>query len=183
MDKLIFLGKIMQKKYLTFVLIILVTGCSSISMKKTINSVDRAYLEKKLGSYTILVLPASESYINYIKAVDRQSQLADDDKSSDRLQALQYRENQFFLFEIRHLNVVDVKKSGFRFSMIDAKGRSQIGRVIYFEKMYSDTVLGDEWIIIAKKPITSENFSVDELPLVLNIKFLNQEMQYEISPK
>ncbi len=173
----------MHRKYFSIVLTILFTGCSSIAMNRTVNSVDKRYLEEKLGSYTIIAIPLSRSYINYLKAVDRQSQISDDKTLSDKLQSMRYRENQFFLFEIRHLKVLNIKKGDFMFSLCDAKGRNRIDEIFHFEKMFSDTVLGNAWIIKTREPITSENFSADELPVTLNIKFLNQEMQYEISPR
>jgi len=171
-----------MKKFIFLFVALIFSGCGTVSMTRTVNNVSEDEVKKKLGTYTIIVTDVSREYLNYIKAMDRNSQMGDD-TSSAKLQSLQYGENQYYLFEIRHINVYPVKQGDFIFTLKDATGQSQMADILYFEKLYSDTVVSEEWIIKVKKPVTVKQYSQNELPLTLNIKFLGQEMEYKIIPK
>jgi len=171
----------MKKVFVILIALSVLGGCSSISMKRTVNDVSREQVKSKMGDFTIVVMPLKKTYFNYIKTQDMQSQ-GSSDEVSDKLQSLQYRENQFFLFEIRHIDMYVIKKGDFTFSMTDVNGINQLDDIMYFEELFSDTVLGEMWILKTKKPITKENFGEGELPVTLNIQFLGQEMEYHITP-
>jgi len=146
-----------------------------------VNNVSREQVESKMGDYTIIVMPLKKSYLDYMKAMDRQSQISDN-RGSEKIQSIEYRDNQFFVFEIRHIDMYVIKKGDFTFTMTDAKGNNQVEVIMYFEELFSDTVLGEMWIIKTRQSITEENFSEDELPVTFNIRFIGQEMEYQIMP-
>lgn len=171
----------MKKPVLFLLLVCLLPACSSINMKRTVNNVSRQQVENKMGGYTIIAMPLKKSYLDYLKAMDMQSQISDN-RGSEKIQSIEYRDNQFFVFEIRHIHMYVIKEGDFTFTMTDAKGNNQIENIMYFEELFSDTVLGEMWIIKARQPITQENFDEDELPVVFNVKFIGQEMEYQITP-
>lgn len=87
----------MHKKYLSIVLSLLFIGYSCMGMKinRTVNNVDREYMENKIGGHMVLLMPWDEYTFNYVKAAYRQSRISDDDASSDTLQSLRYQELQY----------------------------------------------------------------------------------------
>ena len=173
-------------------LILTAMGCTSPGIRTVESNISEDLLEDRIGLISVGLQVPGETYFNFIIKKTREG-IIDDNRNTlaqknnlvAHLNHFKYKNNQYFLFRIRHTKSVHRQKGFSKFSFVDANKKSVISKILDTTIKWSGDGTMYEQIFLFKtvKPVTRENFSESVSPLKFSAQFMkNQKQTYSITP-